>query len=65
MTSTLQRHIGSICKRTRYSERTGEYFDNDSGRFVPIHEAAINDVFIDVLIKELDRIVAEASLNSG
>jgi NAD(P)-dependent dehydrogenase (short-subunit alcohol dehydrogenase family) len=47
-----------------YSKRTGEYFDNDSGRFAPIHEAATNDRFIGELIKELDRIIAEASLNS-
>ena len=46
-----------------YSKRTGEYFDNDSGRFAPIHEAATNDAFIGDLIKELDRIIAEASLN--
>ena len=46
-----------------FSKRTGEYFDNDSGRFSPIHEAATDDAFIDELIKDLDRIVAEAGLH--
>ena len=46
-----------------YSKRTGEYFDNDSGRFAPIHAAATSEIFIDELIKDLDRIIAEASLN--
>ena len=48
-----------------YSKRTGEYFDNDSGRFAPIHKDATSEVFIDELIKELDRIIAEARLNTG
>ncbi len=47
-----------------YSKRTGEYFDNDSGRFASIDEASTNDAFIVRLIRELDRIIAEASLNS-
>ena len=47
-----------------YSRRTGEYFDNDSGRFAPIHEAATNEAFIGDLIRELDRIIAEFSIRS-
>ena len=47
-----------------YSKRTGEYFDNDSGRFAPIHEAATNEAFIVDLIRELDRIIAEFSIRS-
>ena len=47
-----------------YSKRTGEYFDNDSGRFASIDEVSTNDAFIVRLIRELDRIIAEASLNS-
>tara|TARA_B100001093_G_scaffold70835_1_gene61352 strand:+ start:924 stop:1721 length:798 start_codon:yes stop_codon:yes gene_type:complete len=46
------------------SKRTGEYFDNDSGRFAPIHEAATHDAFVDELIEDLDRIIAEARLHS-
>ena len=47
-----------------YSKRTGEYFDNDSGRFALVYEAALNDTFINELIRDLDQIIAESSMRS-